>query len=222
MRTTSTFGAFFFGLGCLLATVAEGFMLGTLLGGLPLSEGRFGGGPWTWLSPFSLLAVLSVLGAYGLCGACWLIMKTEGVLQEKAFRAARSAAFFLLLALPALVFWTRGLQPVFGAKWLSWPGFLYSSLPLALSALSFAGLVICLSARREAASFILAAMLVLLTAGGLAGSWYPMLVPPDLSVFQASSSSISLEFMLFGVGIFLPLMLAYNAYQYWVFKGKVQ
>jgi cytochrome d ubiquinol oxidase subunit II len=209
-----------YGLGSLLAAAAQGFMLGSLLGGLPLAGQRFAGGPWTWLSPFSLLCLLCVLGAYSLCGAGWLLMKTGDALREKALRAARACAYFLLLGLPALIGWAWGLHPALSTRWLTWPGLLYSSLPLALAVLTFAGLAVCLSQKRGGACFGLSLLLVLLFVVGLAGSWFPMLVPPDLSLYQAASQTIHLKLMLVGIGIFLPLMLIYNAYQYWVFRGK--
>jgi cytochrome bd ubiquinol oxidase subunit II len=212
----------FFGLGSLLAASAQGFALGALLHGLPIAGGRFAGGTWSWLSPFSLLAALTVLGAYVLSGAAWLIMKIQDALQEKALRAARAAAFFLLVAVPGLVAWSLGLHPALHRNWFLWPGLVYSSLPLGLAALCFAGLVVCLAQRREGTSFVLALLLLLLCVGGLAGSLFPLVVPPGLTVFQAASAEINLEFMLWGFAWVLPLMLAYNAYQYWVFRGKVE
>lgn len=210
-----------FGLGSLLASAAEGFVLGSLLGGLPLAGQRFAGGPWTWLSPFSLLSVLCVLAAYSLCGAGWLIVKTRGALREKSFHAARASSFFLLLGLPALIVWGGRMHPELTGRWLTWPGLLYSSLPLGLAAAAFAGLVVSLSQKRGGACFGLALLLVLLTVGGLAGSWFPMLVPPGITLYQAASQAIHLKLMLIGIGLLLPLMLIYNAYQYWVFRGKL-
>ena len=209
-----------FGLGGLVAAIAEGFILGGLLGGLPLSGGHFDGGAWTWLSPFSFFCMLCVLAAYGLCGAGWLLIKTEGALREKILRAARAYSFFLLLGLPVLVAWSAGIHPEMTDRWLSWPGLLFSSLPLGLTVPAFAGLVVCLSQGRWAGCFGLALLVVLLTVGGFAGSWFPALVPPGLSLYQAASQTIHLQLMLIGIGILLPLMLAYNAYQYWLFRGK--
>lgn len=212
----------FFGLGSLAAASAQGFALGALLHGLPIAGERFAGGPWSWLSPFSLLAALTVLGAYILSGAAWLIMKTRDVLQEKALRAARAAAFFLLLTVPGLLAWSRGLHPALSRDWSAWPGLVYTSLPLGLAALCFAILVVCLAKRREGASFLLALLLLLLCVMGLVGSLFPLVLPPSLTAFQAAAAEINLEFMLWGFALMLPLMLAYNAYQYWVFRGKVE
>ncbi|MCB2227938.1 MAG: cytochrome d ubiquinol oxidase subunit II [Desulfarculaceae bacterium] len=211
-----------FGLGSLLAAVAQGLGLGALLAGLPLSAGRYLGGAWAWLSPFAVAVCLGLLGSYLLLGAAWLVLKTGGELQAKARRAARAVAFFLLIAAPLLILWSRGLHPFLSARWLAWPGLLVSSLPLALAAPCFVALVVCLARSWDAGCFWFALLLNLLLLLSLAGSIYPVVVPPGLTVFQAAAGAINLKFMLSGVAVVLPLMLAYNAYQYWVFRGKVE
>lgn len=113
------------------------------------------------------------------------------------------------------------MHPFLTAKWLAWPGLLVSSLPLALAGVCFAGLVVSLARGWDPGCFWLALLTNLLLLAALAGSIYPVVVPPGLTIFQAAAADINLEFMLVGVGIMLPLMLAYNAYQYWVFRGKV-
>ncbi len=210
-----------FGLGSLAAALAQGLALGALLEGLPLAGGRVLGGPWLWLSPFTLLAALCVLGSYALTGAAWLVLKTSGELQQKALRAARAAAFFLLLTAPALIIWSLQLHPMLSRRWLAWPGLLFTSLPLLLAAAAFVVLVAALARRWEGACFLLALLMVLLALAALVGSWFPVLLPPGLTATEAAAATINLKFMLVGVGLALPLMLAYNAYQYWVFRGKV-
>ncbi len=210
-----------FGLGSLLAAVAQGLALGALLAGLPLQAGRYSGGTWGWLSPFSLAATLGVLGVFVLAGGAWLVLKTTGEVREKARRAARAAAFFLLIAAPALIAWACGLHPFLTSRWLAWPGMLLTSLPLALAAIAFVLLVVSLARGWEASSFAMALVMLLLALVSLAGSLYPVVVPPGLTAFQAASAPINLKFMLTGIAVVLPLMLAYNAYQYWVFRGKV-
>jgi cytochrome d ubiquinol oxidase subunit II len=210
-----------FGLGSLSATVALGLGLGALLAGLPVGGGRVSGGSWVWLNPFSIAATLGLLGSFVLSGAAWLVLKTSGSVREKALRAVRASAFFLLIAAPALIIWSCGMHPFLTAKWLAWPGLLVSSLPLALAGVSFVGLVVTLARGWDLGCFWLALLTNLLLLAALAGSIYPVVAPPGLTIFQAAAADINLEFMLVGVGIMLPLMLAYNAYQYWVFRGKV-
>jgi cytochrome d ubiquinol oxidase subunit II len=210
-----------FGLGSLAAALAQGFALGTLLEGLPVVAGRFAGGPWLWLSPFSSLAALCLLGAYCLCGAAWLVFKTTGDLQAKARQGARAAAFFLLLAAPALLIWAVDLHPYLQRQWLSWPGLLLTSLPLVLAVALFVIFIVYLSQGREGASLICALLLIAASLISLVASSFPVMVPPGLTVYQAAAGTASLKFMLVGIAVMLPVMLFYNAYQYWVFRGKV-
>lgn len=211
-----------FGLGSLAAALAQGLILGALLGGLSVSGGGAASQAWTWLNPFSLAAALGLLGAYVLVGAGWLVLKTQGPTLQKALHATRAAAFFMLIAAPALILWSCQIHPFLTAKWLAWPGLLISSLPLLLAAVSFLALVVSLARRWEPGCFWFALLLDLLLVAALAGSLYPVVVPPGITVFQAAAAALNLEFMLVGLGVMLPLMLAYNAYQYWVFRGKVE
>jgi len=57
---------------------------------------------------------------------------------------------------------------------------------------------------------------------GLALSLFPDLVPGRLSLSQAASSQSTLVFMIVGVGLMMPIMMGYNFYQYFVFRGKIQ
>jgi cytochrome d ubiquinol oxidase subunit II len=56
---------------------------------------------------------------------------------------------------------------------------------------------------------------------GLAISLYPDFIPGRLTVLQAASDTLTLAFMLIGIGVLFPVMVGYNLYQYSVFRGKV-
>mgnify|MGYP003854299773 CR=1 FL=1 len=56
---------------------------------------------------------------------------------------------------------------------------------------------------------------------GIGISFYPHIVPPDLTIAQAAAPDSSLAFALVGTVVLVPLILGYNAYAYWVFRGKV-
>jgi cytochrome d ubiquinol oxidase subunit II len=91
-------------------------------------------------------------------------------------------------------------------------------IPVAVTALLFWRAI---AARRELAPFLLALALFALSFIGLAISMYPWLVPGQLTIFDAATAENSQIFMLIGVGIMLPIILAYTGYAYWVFRGKV-
>src|SRR6266581_2139154 len=85
--------------GSLVATLAQGFVLGAFVQGFRVEGRFFVGGSFDWLTPFSALTALSLVMGYGLLGATWLIMKTEGMLQDWARRQARWLLVGVVLAM---------------------------------------------------------------------------------------------------------------------------
>ena len=207
--------------GSLVATFAQGITLGALLQGIRIEGRAYAGGWWDWLTPFSLLTGASLVVGYALLGACWLIWKTEGSLQGKAYARARLAAALLLLAIGAVSLATLGLEAKYYRRWLAFPGVIATAqVPLALlivSVLFFRAL----HSRREALPFFLALALFALTFVGLAISIWPDVIPARLTIWQAAAPERSQVFMLIGAGLTVPLILAYTGWAYWVFRGKV-
>ena len=70
-------------------------------------------------------------------------------------------------------------------------------------------------------AFLSAMVLFLLCFLGLAISTFPYLVPPGITIWQAAAVPQSQIFSLIGALLFLPLVLAYTAFVYWTFRGKV-
>src|ERR1700745_1805554 len=89
---------FAFGMGSLIAALCQGFVLGGLIAGPTVRDGRFAGGPFDWFSPFSVLVALGVVFGYVLLGATYLIVKTEGDAQEHGVHTAWIAGALMLLA----------------------------------------------------------------------------------------------------------------------------
>jgi cytochrome d ubiquinol oxidase subunit II len=56
---------------------------------------------------------------------------------------------------------------------------------------------------------------------GLGISLYPFVVPRTVTIWQAASPDSTLGFLLVGAAILLPIIIAYTAYAYWIFRGKV-
>ena len=79
---------FAFTTGSVVATLAQGITLGALLQGIVVEGRSYAGGWWDWLTPFSLLVGISLVIGYALLGATWLVMKTEGTVQNHSFRLA--------------------------------------------------------------------------------------------------------------------------------------
>jgi cytochrome d ubiquinol oxidase subunit II len=89
-----------------------------------------------------------------------------------------------------------------------------------MTALIAFGLLRALRRGREIQPFILAVLLFLLSYLGLGISLFPWIAPPGLSIWDAAAAPGTQRFLLWGVGLVLPVVLAYTAYSYRVFRGK--
>jgi cytochrome d ubiquinol oxidase subunit II len=210
-----------FCLGSIGATFAQGITLGALLQGIKISGRAYAGGYWDWLTPFSILTGLSLIIGYALLGACWLIWKTQGGLNAHARRYARVLSLGMLAAIAAVSLYTPFLDAQYYRTWFTGLG----RYALALMPVVVAGIGIVLYRRiatgHDSRPFLLTLSLFGLSLLGLGISMWPDLIPGRLSIWDAAAPASSQSFMLVGACILLPLILAYTAWAYWVFRGKV-
>ncbi|HVQ09038.1 MAG TPA: cytochrome d ubiquinol oxidase subunit II [Allosphingosinicella sp.] len=210
-----------FCLGSLVATFAQGITLGALLQGITVEGRAYAGGWWEWLSPFSLLTGASLVVAYALLGACWLIWKTEAELNARARRFARLLLPAFLVAVGAVSLATPFLEGQYEQRWFQWPGLL---ITLLMPLLFGGGALLCWRGIRRGRDWLpFAATLAMfgLTLAGLAISIWPDVIPGRVTIWQAAAPHSSQAFMLVGALLLVPLILAYTAWSYWVFRGKV-
>jgi cytochrome d ubiquinol oxidase subunit II len=210
----------FFG-GSTVAAFAQGVILGAILQGVKVDGRHYAGGWWDWLSPFSLLTGVSVVAAYTLLGACWLIWRTEHSVQDHAFRIARKAGAASLAAVAAVSLATPFLNHDYFSHWFEVPGLYYSAPVPILVGITAILFIRALARRAEIAPFVLAQCLFLLTFVGLGISIFPWAVPGAVTIWQAATLANAQSFMLVGVGVLLPVILGYTGYAYWLFRGKV-
>jgi cytochrome d ubiquinol oxidase subunit II len=210
-----------FGVGSLTATLCQGFVLGGLIAGPQVRGGQFVGHPFDWLSLFSVLAALGVVFGYVLLGATYLIMKTTGEQQSRAVHTAWIAGALMLLAAACVSVWTPLRYPFVAEKWFGAGIDLRFAVPPACALFCSVMLARSLRAVHEHAPFFWTIGIFLASLAGLAGSLSPYLVPRSVTALQAGSDSLTLVFMMLGIGLLIPVMIAYNAYQYVVFRGKV-
>lgn len=207
--------------GSLGATFAQGVALGALLQGISISGRSYAGGWWEWLSPFSLLTGAGLVIGYALLGACWLNWKAEGPLQDQVVRQARWLGIALLAAIGAISLATLTLEPQYHARWLAFPGVLATAqVPLAtlvVTVLFYRALRL----RKHAQPFVWALALFGLCLVGLGISIWPNVIPARLTIWEAAAPHSSQLFMLVGASVLIPIILAYTAWAYWVFRGKV-
>ncbi len=208
--------------GSVVAALAQGVVLGALLQGIAVSQRAYAGGWWDWLTPFSLLTGVSVVMGYALLGATWLVMKTEGRLQQQARTLAGWLGAATLAAIGLVSLATLFLSAAYFAKWLSWPNILWvAPVPVLVAAASVA-FVRSLKSGAERAPFLLTLFIFLLSFVGLCISIFPYVIPGAVTFQEAATERSSQVFMLVGTAVVLPLILGYTAWSYWVFRGKVK
>jgi cytochrome d ubiquinol oxidase subunit II len=208
--------------GSLLATLAQGIALGAILQGIHVEGRQYGGGWWDWLTPFSTLTGLCLLVGYALLGATWLVMKTEGEVRDRAYRLSWALVFAMLGAIGAVSIATPFLSVQYAQRWFTWPNVILTApVPIAVAVVT-AMLLRSLANRQDYRPFFLSLALFALSYAGLGISMYPYIVPQSITIWQAASPRTSQIFMLFGVSVLIPLILAYTAWAYWVFRGKVR
>jgi len=208
--------------GSLLATFAQGVILGGFIGGFQVEGRHFAGGMFDWLKPFAIMTGLGLITGYALLGATWLIMKTEDALQRWAYDRARQLLFAVLAFILLVSLWTPLTDAAIAERWFSWPNIaLLSPVPLLTALLAF-GLWQSIEQRREVLPFVCTMGLFLLSYSGLAISLWPFVIPRTVTIWEAASAPGSQAFLLVGVALMLPATLAYTAYSYWVFRGKVR
>jgi cytochrome d ubiquinol oxidase subunit II len=207
--------------GSVVAALAQGIALGAFIQGFAVDGRAYAGGWFDWLTPFSVLTGIAVVVGYALLGATWLIMKTEGALQDWCFRITPPLGAAVVGLIVVVSIWTPFLDPEIAARWFGWPNIvLVAPVPLLVAGAAVA-LYRAVRARRERLPFLLSQGLFVLSYVGLGISLYPYVVPRSVTIWQAAAPPESLAFLLVGALILIPIILAYTAFAYWIFRGKV-
>ncbi|MEN9869539.1 MAG: cytochrome ubiquinol oxidase chain [Cyanobacteriota bacterium] len=211
-----------FGGGSFLAALGQGFALGGILQGINVdSAGHFIGGTWDWFGLRSLLVALTLIQGYVLIGSTYLILKTEGELQTTHNLTAKISAVTtfigaVYLTITTPIFSESAREKLFDAPLV----YIFALIPL-LGALLIFLLLKSLFSKQENRPFVWTLLLFLLSFIGLGLVIFPYIIPPQITIYQAAASPSSLVFMIVFIGFLIPIMLAYNIYNYIVFKGKV-
>jgi cytochrome d ubiquinol oxidase subunit II len=211
-----------FATGSTLAAFAQGVMVGGLLSGIKVENGQFGGSAFDWLNPFSLMCGVGLVVGYTLLGACWIVMKTSGGVEQGARRYARPLLVALVLFILVISLWTPLQFERIAQRWFSWPNLLYlSPVPLITAGLA----MLCwrgLAGKSPTTAFNSAVGLFVVAFLGLAISTLPYLVPPSITLWAAAAAPKSQAFILVGIAILLPVIFGYTVFVYHTFRGKVR
>ncbi len=206
--------------GSAVATFAQGLVLGSFIQGFKVEGRVFAGTSFDFATPFSLLTGVALMLGYGLLGAAWLVLKTEGDLQAWSRRAGRICLVGVGVCIAAVSIWTALASPAIAARWFG-PEMIYlAPLPLLTLATgiyawrAFGG-------NADLTPFLTAVVLFALSFLGITISLWPMIVPGHYTLWQAASPESSQAFLLIGTLGLLPLVLFYTGWSYWIFRGKV-
>ncbi|MGB5635279.1 MAG: cytochrome d ubiquinol oxidase subunit II [Waterburya sp.] len=219
---TKIFWNIAFGGGSFLAALGQGFALGAILQGIAVDDaGSFIGGTWDWLSWRSFLTALTLIQGYVLIGSTYLITKTEGDLQTTHYWTARISAVTTFIGAVYLTITTPIFSEGARARLFDPPlVYIFALIPL-LGALLIFLLLRSLYLKQERRPFVWTLLLFLVSFIGLGLVIFPYIIPTKITIYQAAASPSSLVFMIIFIGFLIPIMLAYNIYNYIVFRGKV-
>jgi cytochrome d ubiquinol oxidase subunit II len=215
-----------FGLGSLVPAVLFGVAIGNVVRGLPIqADGTLNVSFFALLNPYSLLMGILSLVMFTMHGAAYLAARTEGELQQRMARCTTAAwvAFFVFYLLATVS--TFFAAPVPMGEILTSP-LLWILLAVLLSAMVY--IPIATRAGKHLRAFLASSVAIASLVGVLGVSLYPRMVPSSvdvanhsLTIYNASSSSLTLTVMLIIALIGMPLVIAYTAFIYTLFMGKV-
>ena len=198
--------------GSFAASFAQGLMLGRYVTGF---EEGFG----YWL--FAALVGASLCGGYVLMGATWLVLKTEGALQEKARAWTRWGLLWIALGVLLVSVATPLASETVRERWFSFPKIVFLS-PLPLCTLLAGFFILKNLSRSDWKPFVGAVAIFALAFAGLAYSLFPYVVMDRMTIWQAAAHPSSLSFVLVGTALVLPFIIAYNIAAQWIFRGKAK
>lgn len=209
-----------FHFGSLLATFMQGMILGEFIHGINVEGRSFAGGPLDWLNAFSVMTGMALVFGYILLGSTWLILKTEDETQKWAKGIAKYSIPFVALFMAIVSLTMPFMNEAVGDFWFKEPNVYYLSILPVITFGSMIMLYLAIDGKNEAKPLLLAYVIFACGFIGLGLSVYPWIVPYEVTLAQAAAASTSLSLLLIGAAIMLPVILAYTAFCYYVFRGK--
>jgi cytochrome d ubiquinol oxidase subunit II len=206
--------------GSVVAAAAQGVIIGALIQGIHVEGRTFGGSPFDVFTPFSALTAITSLAGRVTQGAGWLCLKGEPDTRRLARACLRWSPIIFLALAGGTSALAATVQADVAQRWREHP------VPFFLLAASFTscGLLMTRAARREDSAdstpFVFGQAMVALALVGLVGTVFPDIVPFRVSLWSAASGTGSQVFLLIGALVVTPVVLAYSAFAYWVFRGK--
>lgn len=207
--------------GSMVVAFVQGAAVGALMRGIRVVDNQFAGTTFEWLHPFPILTGIGLVFGYALLGAGWIVLKDDGALREWAWQRIRwlVMAVFVVVALAfAVSFFLDAGAVALGHlrdRWWGW------AFPL-IAVGALAGVLGAARSRHDGRVFALTVLFFLAAYLTLGVMFWPYMVPYAVTVASAAAPDASLRFLFWGAIVVLPVILAYTAGVYWVFRGKVR
>jgi cytochrome bd ubiquinol oxidase subunit II len=206
-------------IGSLLTALTQGYMLGLYIVG-------FERNPTT--VAFSILVGICLAMSYCFIGGTWLILKTENELQKKAIKFTKIFLWFATLGMVLISVATPISSPRIFEKWFTLPYFFFLvPIPIIAGALIMFLNRFLKTLPRENDSMcwlplLMAILIFILGFIGIAYSFYPYIIPGQMTIWSAASSPQALKVILIGTLIVLPTILIYTVFVHKIFWGKTK
>ena len=208
-----------FFLGSLVVSFVQGVAMGRMVQVLPVAGGQYVGGPFDWLTPFSLFTGIALVLGYALLGAGWLIFRTQGPVQDWAYTRIKLLLPAVLAGLGVVAIYTLSTHMRVRDRWLHdiW----LALFPLMIILASW-GVWTGVKRRIDWAPYGMSVIIFAAAFMTLEASFWPYLIPFSVTIQEAAAPVQSLSFLFYGAGIVLfPVILFYTGMVYWIMRGKV-
>ena len=218
-KTSKYLWSWSFSVGSFVASFAQGAVVGAYIQGFETEGFVYSGGPLDWLTPFTVLTGLGLVVGYALLGSTWLIMKTDGAVQQWAYKITPKLLIALLVVFGVVSFYTPYVDSTAMVRWFEGFSIIWALPVLVL----WCAYVVFRSVKKQqdGMPFVATMGIFLFSYLGLLVSKWPYIVPPNFTIYDAASSYNSQLFLLLGFLFVIPIVLAYTSWTYWVFRGKV-
>ena len=208
--------------GSFLPALLWGVAFGNIVRGVPIDESMtYTGTFFTLLNPFALLGGLVTLTLFTLHGAVFLSLKTDGVILERVKALLMRVwvpVVVLILAFVGFSFIETDLFTGFNAV---------QGIGLGVAVMALLAVGGLLMQKRYGLAFVGTGLTIIGVVTFLFGGLFPRVMPSslgsqfDLTIYNASSSPYTLQVMSIVALIFVPLVLMYQGWTYWVFRKRV-
>jgi cytochrome bd ubiquinol oxidase subunit II len=208
--------------GSLVPAFLWGVALTNVVRGMPIGEGmHYTGSLIDLLHPYALFGGVVSVAVFTLHGAHFLTLRTAGDMHERARRTAERLWWptaLIVISFALLGYWHTQLFDGLGLV----PG----TLPL-IALVSYVASYFFLKLRRDGWAFASTGLTIVVATIVAFQGLFPRLMPSslgeafDLTIYNASSSPMTLKIMFFVALFFVPIVLAYQGWSYWVFRQRV-